>query len=270
MSKDWDQYRGQIYSRKGGWTMGEGIMSHGYSLLDDIHGNATIHQVMVLNITGRLPERRLSEWIDGFFICLSWPDPRIWCNKIGVYSALNRSSIIAAIAAGGLAGDSRMYGAGTVRAVGQFLDLAYEQIIKNMEPITSFFENFAYEQGKLKAPGFARPLAKGDERIPAMCRLTRKLGYEIGAYMQMVIDMEAYLIKHEGEGMNLAGYYVAFMMDQGYTIEEIEGIAAFCVVGGVYASYFEYINQSPNAFLPLQVEDIDYVGPEARKVPHRL
>jgi len=41
MSTNWDQYRGQIYSLKGGWTVGKGIMTHGYSLLDDIHGKCS-------------------------------------------------------------------------------------------------------------------------------------------------------------------------------------------------------------------------------------
>jgi citrate synthase len=270
MGTDWDQYRGKIYSRKGGWTMGQGIQSHGYSLLDEIHGKATMTQLMIMNITGSLPEARLAQFVDGFFICLSWPDTRIWCNKIGVFSALTRSSITAAIAAGGLAGDSKIYGAGTARAVSKFVDLAYQQIIEKRLSIKDFFDNFAYERGKLKAPGFARPLAKGDERIPAMTRLARKLGYKTGTYMQMVTDMEAYLVESQGEGMNLAGYFTAFMKDQGFSVDEIEGIAAFAVSGGVYAAYFEYINQSPNSFLPLRVNDIEYIGPEARKVPKRM
>ena len=35
---DYERYRGTIFSRKGGWRMGSGIDTHGYSLLDDIHG----------------------------------------------------------------------------------------------------------------------------------------------------------------------------------------------------------------------------------------
>jgi len=270
MSTNWDQYRGQIYSLKGGWTVGKGIMTHGYSLLDDIHGKCSMFQVLIMNVTGRLPERRLADLVEGLFITLSWPDPRIWCNKVGVFNAMTRASAIAAITSGGLAGDSRLYGASTGHSIGPFFKKAYKHIIEQGESTEQFIEDHCYKAGQLVAPGFARPLAKGDERIPAMRKLARELGFEVGANMRMVSDMETYLNSKEGEGLNLSGFFSAFMLDQDYTMDEIMGIAALSVTGGIYAAYFEYINQSPNDFLPLRVEDIKYIGPESRKVPHRL
>lgn len=270
MSTDWDKYRGKIYSNKGGWTVGKGIMTHGYSLLDDIHGKCSMFQVMMLNITGRLPERRLADLVEGLFITLSWPDARIWCNKMGVFSAMTRTSCTAAIAAGGLAGDSKMYGAGTGKSIGPFMQKAYENIVINKESVESFIDNNCYVNGKLFAPGFARPLAKGDERIPAMRKLAKDLGFNVGPYSKMLDDMEIYLDKKDGEGLNLSGYFTGFMLDQGFTMDEIMGIAAFSVTGGVYAAYFEYIDKSPNSFLSLRVDDIEYIGHKSRKVPKRL
>ena len=270
MMDKWDQYRGQIYAHRGGWTLGEGIKTHGYSLLDDIHGKCSMFQVMIMNVTGRLPERRLADLVEGLFITLSWPDARIWCNKMGVFSAMARTSCTAAIAAGGLAGDSKMYGAGTGKSIGPFFEKAYRHIVDNNESVESFIETHCYKNGCLVAPGFARPLAKGDERIPAMRKLAKQLGYGVGPYAQMTQDMEDYLNRKDGEGLNLSGFFSAFMLDQGYSMEEIMGIAAFSVTGGIYAAYFEYIHQSPNDFLPLRVDDVEYVGPEIRKVPQRL
>ncbi len=270
MIDKWEQNRGQIYSQKGGWEVGKGITSHGYSLLDDLHGKVSITQLIIMNITGKLPEKRLADFVEGFFICLSWPDPRIWCNKIGVFNAATHSSITAAIASGGLAGDSKIYGAGTAKAVGRFVDLAHQHIVMEKRSVQSFFQTHAYKNGKLFAPGFARPLAKGDERIPAMRRLADHLGYGVGVYLTMLDEMEEYLRQTEGEGQNLAGYFTAFMKDQGFSVQQIEGVAAFAVSGGVYAAYFEYIDQPPHSFLPLRVDDIEYTGPAPREVPDRI
>jgi citrate synthase len=270
MNTNFDKYRGQINSLKGGWTMGEGIITHGYSLLDDIHGKCSMFQVMIMNVTGRLPEKRLADLVEGVYICSSWPDTRIWCNKIGVFCALTKTSPTTAIAAGGLAGNSKIYGPGTGLSIGPFLQKAYDHIISNNDSVGSFIEKQCYKNGSLVAPGFARPLAKGDERIPAMRILQDKLGFDDGPYTLMTRQMEEYLNKKAGEGLNLSGYFTAFMLDQGFNIEEIMGITAFAVSGGVYAAYFEYINQSPNSFLPLRVNDIEYIGPEARKVPKRM
>ncbi len=223
-----------------------------------------------MNVTGKLPEKRLADVVEGLFVTVSWPDPRIWCNKIGVFNAMTRSSIVAAITSGGLAGDSRLYGPGSFVSVGPFFFFAYKHIVVDNESIESFIENFVYRNGGLYAPGFARPLAKGDERVPAMRRLVKELGYDIGPYSKMVIDMEDYLNKKDGEGANLAGFLASFLKDQGFTLEEIIGVTALCVTGGIYATYFEYINQPPESFLPLRVEDIEYIGPTPRAVPNRI
>lgn len=268
MSK-WDKYRGEIYSSRGGWTVGQGIMTHGYSLLDDIHGKCSMFQVMIMNVTGELPDKRIADLVEGLFITSSWPDSRIWCNKIGTFSAQTRTSITNAIAAGGLAGDGKIYGPGTGHSIGPFLDKAYQHIIINNQPVRDFIENHAYKNGKLHAPGFARPLAKGDERIPAMRKLANKLEFQVGPYQKMVNEMEKYLSEKEGEGLNLSGFFTAFMLDQGFEIDQIMGITAMAVTGGIYAAYFEYINQPPEAFLSLRVEDIEYVGHEPRLVPDR-
>jgi hypothetical protein len=266
---DYDQHRGKIYSQKGGWRVGSGITTHGYSLLDDIHGKCSVFQVIIMNVTGRLPDKRLADFVEGLFICLSWPDARIWCNKVGAFCAMTRASPTAAIASGGLAGDSTMYGPGTVPAIDAFIKCAHEYIVEGGGSVENFIDENGYRGGKLYAPGFARPLAKGDERITAMRRYARELGFVPGVYENMVNQIEEHLALREGEGLNLAGYFTAFMYDREYSMHELMGITAWCISTGVYASYFEQIDRPPEAFLALKVDDIDYSGPAIRCVPDR-
>ena len=267
---DFDKLRGSIYSTKGGWTVGGGIATHGHSLLDDIFAKCSVFQVMIMNVTGKLPERRLADLVEGVFICMSWPDSRIWCNKIGTFTAMTRASATTAIAAGGLGGDSTMYGAGTGYAINSFIESAYQKCVSpNNDSVETFVKENAYRGGRLYAPGFARPFVKGDERIPAMRRYAKKLGFEVGPYETLANEIESILSKRDGEGLNLAGYIMLFLKDQGYSIEEVMGIGAMSVTTGIYASYFEYINRPPEAFLSLKVEDIDYVGETMREVPEK-
>ena len=266
---DYDKHRATIFAKKGGWRIGTGIETHGYSLLDDILGKCSLFQVMIMNVTGRLPERRLADLVEGLFICSSWPDARIWCNKMGAFSAATRTSPTAAVAAGGLAGDSRLYGSGTGRAINDFAELANFHVRKQGMPVADFVDRYAYKNGKLQAPGFARPLAKGDERIPALRNYASSLGFEPGPYEDLANRIEDCLSQRDGEGMNSAGYFVCFMKDRGFSVEHIMGIAAWSIATGVYASYFEYIDQDPDVFLPLKVADIDYIGPPRRSTPPR-
>ena len=57
-TKLWDKNRKTIHSRKGGWKIGDAIYSHGYSLMDDLVGEVSYFQVLVLNITGKLPSQQ--------------------------------------------------------------------------------------------------------------------------------------------------------------------------------------------------------------------
>jgi len=82
----WDGLRGIIRSRIGGWRVGQDILIHGRGLLSELVGEVSYVQLLVLNVTGRLPERRLADWVEGTFMCLSWPDARIWCNQIATYA----------------------------------------------------------------------------------------------------------------------------------------------------------------------------------------
>src|SRR3989304_7010505 len=109
----WDERRNIIRTRNGGWRVGKGIFCHGYSIMDDLVGRVSYFEVMLLNITGRLPEKKLATFLEAAYICMSWPDIRLWCNQIGALGGTLKASPIAAISAGVMASDSRMYGPGT-------------------------------------------------------------------------------------------------------------------------------------------------------------
>ncbi|MCI5208556.1 MAG: hypothetical protein D3910_07135, partial [Candidatus Electrothrix sp. ATG2] len=117
----WEARRGRILSDKGGWVIGEAVYNHGYSMMDDLVGNASFFQVLILNITGRLPERRLTDWLEAYYICLNWPDARIWCNQVGSLAGTMRASPLAAAGAGILSSDSIMYGPGTTMKATEFI-----------------------------------------------------------------------------------------------------------------------------------------------------
>lgn len=262
----WDAMRGKIRSSKGGWTVGEGIVNHGYSMLEDLVGDKSFFQVLVLNITGKLPEKRLATWLENCFICLSWPDPRIWCNQIGALGGDGRVSSVASVCAGTLASDSSIYGPGTVLMTTRFL-LEAKAAIDSGIPVAQHIEANAVRKGRLMVPGFARPIATGDERVEVMQALSRKLGYSEGPMMALAMEISDYLYSEYGESINFGGYMCAFLFDQG--MEPFEGYLLFSmsVNSGVHACYGEYRERTAGSFLPLHCEDIEYCGTEERAVP---
>jgi citrate synthase len=263
----WDRARGVIRSRKGGWFAGRGAFSHGYSILEELVGEASYFQVWLLNLFGVLPERRLAEWIEAAYMTLSWPDPRIWCNQIGALAGTARASVVAATTAGVLAADSTMYGSRPLLDGVAFI----QQALRDHQAGVSAAEIVQREvqkcRGKVRITGYARPLASGDERIAPMERLSARLGFERGPHLTLAYAIEDVLRREHGESMNINGYVSAFLSDQGFNSEQAYRLSAMVVMSGVAACYVDTVERPAETFLPLRCDDIDYQGPPPRELP---
>lgn len=262
----WDQLRGTIHTEKGGWVIGEAIHNHGFSMMDDLVGKASYFQVLILNVTGELPERRLADWLEAYFICLSWPDARIWCNQIGSLGGTIRTTPVAAIAAGMMASDSRMYGPGTAIAATEFITEALKKKKKGISAEEIILSLQKRRRAK-QIVGFARPVAQGDERIFAMEQVTKKLGFSKGEHLTLAYEIEGILFEIYHECMNIGGYRSAFLSDQGFSSQDIYRIISPATLAGINACYTESVGLEPESFFPLRCDDIDYRGKAPRSVP---
>jgi len=267
----WDKRRNTFKTHKGGWVIGEAVYNHGYSMMDELVGEKSFFQVLLLNITGKLPEKKLTDWLEASFICLSWPDPRIWCNQIGSLAGTARTSPVAAVSMGILASDSRLYGPGTLLAATEFIINAGKEA-QSGKTVPNIVNNELARKALISSArpvvvGYARPLAKGDERVTAMERVGRQLGFDIGMHLQLAYDIHGHLVKHHDEGINLAGYCAAFLADQNFTAKEINRIFSTWVHSGVHACYAEAKDRPADSFLPQRCDDIKYTGPQSRQLP---
>jgi len=262
-----DQRRGKIISNTGGWFPGRGVFSHGYSMLEELVGEKTYFQILILNATGKLVDKPLADWVEALYGCLSWPDPRIWCNQIGALAGTVRTSVMAATAMGSLAADSRIYGVFPLLESVAFIRAALVKHQQGATPGAIIQEAFAACTGKPYIMGYRRPIAKGDERLDVMEKVGRKLGFAIGEHMRLAYEIEKTLLAECDEGMNINGYMSAFLADQGFSPEEAYRMFAMLVASGVTACYLDTYRRPPDSFLPLRCEDIDYQGVARRAVP---
>lgn len=262
-----DQRRGKIISNTGGWFPGKGVFSHGYSMLEDLVGQKSYFQILILNATGKMVERPFADWVEAIYGCLSWPDPRIWCNQIGALAGSARTSVVTATAIGCMATDSRTYGVYPLIEGVDFIQGAFIKLQKGMSAVEIVNEVVAAHKGKPYIVGYKRPIAKGDERLETMEAVARTLGFNDGPHLLLAYEIERVLLEQFDEGMNINGYMSAFLADQGFSSQEVYQMFSLLVASGVTACYLDTYNQPPNSFLPLRCEDIDYQGVPRRLVP---
>jgi citrate synthase len=258
--------RNRILTRKGGWRIGGGVSVHGHSLFDELVGRHSFIETLCLEVLGALPEPRLARWIEASFLCLSFPDPRIWCNQIGALAGSARVDPVAGIAAGVMASDSALYGPGATRAACEFLLDARAALAAGATP-EEFLATRTRRGARVRAPGFTRPIARGDDRVGALARLATELGFEDGEHLRLAWRIDALLAaRGAGDGINMLGYVAAFLLDRGLAIDAGERLYALCVNAGVHACYAEAADEPAGGFLPLAVDDVEYTGVAAREL----
>ncbi len=262
-----ERNRNVIRSRKGGWIMGKGVINEKYEMMEDFVGKLSYMQVVVFNASGRIPSIELAEWIEAVHICLSWPDPRIWCNHIGALGGTARTSAMAAVASGVMASQSNLYGPKTIVPGIEFIRKAKLLEEESVEIEDIIKKLCVWQGGKPKVVGYARPIAKGDERVPAMDRVRKKYNFEVGKHLSLALKINEYLEENFGESMNINGYVGAFLADQNFSAQEAYLIFIPVVTSGVAACYADTKSRDEWSFMPQRCEDIEYTGQSKRPVP---
>lgn len=267
----WDMKRNKIFSRRGGWQVGIGVHNCGFDMMKELAGKKSYMQVMALNCTGRLPSKEMGLWLDGLFICLSWPDPRIWCNTMGALSGTLRGEITAGVTAGLLSADSPKFGGcEVIHICSKFIHGALIEK-ENGKTVPELVEEVL--KGNLRKPdipGYARPLATGDERVSAMGTYARELGFPVGQHEQLANEINDYLMDTRNESINIAGFLVAFMADQGFSPLDTMRTLTTIVNGGIHACHIEEEENAPLSFMPVMCKDIDYQGRSKRNINKEL
>lgn len=263
-TKYWDDRNKHIFSQVGHWQGGVDVTIEGYSLMNELMGNVSWIQLVVLNATGKLPSRAVADWIEVCFMGLSYPDSRIWCNQISAYAGDTNTSVVAAASSAILAADSRAYGGSQARYLSMaFQDKAFKQFEAG-NSMADILMGAKFTKGKPIITGFARPIDREDERLVPFAKIQQELGIEVGPYLRFAKELSTYLDTHYNLSMNCGGYASAFLLDHGFTPEEGYKLSAFAVISGAVACFRNLEGQPSNSFLPLKCNDVEYQGKAIR------
>lgn len=255
----WDENHQHIRTRIGQWLAGEDVILRGRSLLHEWAKELDYMQLHVLNITGRVIDAQLSHWMDRSLFFTSYPDARIWCNQLGAMAATQKTSPVSAFVLGCLAADSKAYGSKAEHICALELQKMQQQRDAGMS-VERIVEAYPKSQGHPMISGFSRPIRVADERLQPARDLSERLGFKPGSYLQLAEQVSDDLLGRYGLGMNAAAYSTAFLLDRGFSPEEIYRIRTAAVASGVMACYCDHLDQPENSFLPLYCHDIVYDG----------
>lgn len=264
MTALWDNARGVIRTRAGGWRIGGGVTLQGYDLLGELMDGYSWFEVLLLAITGRVPAPLVASYAEVLWMCVSYPDPRIWCNQATALAATMRASPGAAASVATLSADSLRYAAGASVQTARFLEAAARDAV-DLDALLAGRPRDA--AGCPQVPGFARPIAKGDDRVPVLRALAESFGLDDGRHVEVAEEIDARLRAGWGEEMNSAAYANAVLLDCGLSCAEIEQFWSMSVLAGALACYGDAVTRPAESFLPQRCDDVDYRGAATRALP---
>ena len=249
----------------GGLCSGQRIIFQGQDLLVDLADKRWL-ELLLLGITGREFSKKQVRLFEGIWtLCASYPDPRIWINRVAALAGTTRSTGVIGAGAATAVFEAKIYGAGPILGAMYFLQQTKKQISQGQDLTTLI-------QRKLKndrvIPGYGRPVLNDDERLTPTMALAKELALANGDFLKLALAIAETLMELQGVWalkMNAGALICALAADQGLSPQEFYHLMCFSSSIGLYSCFVDAHEKPEGAFFPLRCTRIKYEGKKPRK-----
>ncbi|MDF1831464.1 MAG: hypothetical protein P1U52_03885 [Porticoccaceae bacterium] len=237
----------------GAWFPGERVVLRGKDVFTELN-ECSWMEYIVYAITGK-NNPKLATIIEGLsLLSTSYPDPRLWNNRIAALAGTARSTGALALAAGIAVSEATIYGLRPIKGALDFLYRASDQKDHGI-PIEEIVKD------ELKAnrsvSGYGRPLINADERIAPAMRFLKSIKADSGKFVKLAFEIEDYLkntrYKYQ---MNIAALNAATVADLGVSLNEYYYTSTLAFIGGILPCHLDAQTKPEGTFFPLSVDRI--------------
>ncbi len=246
----------------GAFFPGDRVVFRGSDLLKDLKNKSWI-SLLIHGITGRIfTDSQLKLFESLWILTVSYPDPRIWNNRIAALAGTVRSTGNLGVSAAIAVTEATVYGQRTNIGAMDFLIRAKISLDKG-SGLNDIVQN------ELKTfrviHGYGRPLINVDERIHPVMEMAKALNLHNGPYTRLAFKVEEILLKGRWRlHMNIGALNAALCADQGLSVREYYYICISAYLAGIVPCYVDAVEQNEGTFFPLRCSRIKYTGPERR------
>ncbi|MCP4213683.1 MAG: hypothetical protein GY765_03455 [bacterium] len=264
-NKDLFKYEDRWATDMGGWLKDEGkVLYRGKELFRDLR-NLPWMGLLLYGITGRIFDEKALKLFDAIWvISISYPDPRLWPNRIAALAGTAGSTANSGIAAAAAACEGILFGnRANIRAI-DFLLRTKQQLDRGMK----LDELVRAELKKnRRIYGYGRPVKpQKDERIAPLMEVARELGFADGYFVKLAFDLEAALLRGRWRRkMNITGLAAALAADQGMRPREFIRWLSIGFTAGIIPCYIDASEKPQGCFFPLRCTRINYEGDAPRR-----
>lgn len=217
-------------------------------------------QLYVFGITGRRYNQAESKLLHALWTITSYPDARLWNNRVAALAGSARSTPTLAIAAGIAASEATIFGWQPVVNVGNFLQRALAATTAG-QPLEQVIAAELAQHRHIG--GYGRPVAtlQVDERIPRIRALMAGLGIAEGPHLRLAFAVEDALVASgKPLRMNYAPMLAAIPLDLGMSLRALHLFVTPCLMAGMPPCHDEAAERPAGATFALRCDRIEYTG----------
>ncbi len=217
----------------------------------------------VFGITGRRYTAAQLRLMNALWVFTSYPDPRIWNNRVAALAGSARSTGNLGVAAALAVSEAHIYGRGNeVQAISFYLSTCKR--LAAGATLADCVKDEMAAHGRIA--GYGRPIVNADERNAPAMALAETLGLASGPHVSLAHDLERFLLA-EGRNLklNYGGLVSAFGADLGLSPREFYLFMFPSFLAGMQPCYIEAVERTEGTLFPLSCDEVQYDGQERRR-----
>jgi hypothetical protein len=256
-----EQHVSRLVTSAGAFFPGERAVFRGYDLHTSLKDMDWL-ELYVFGFTGRRFTPQQMKVLHALWTYTSYPDARLWNNRVAALAGTARSTGNLGIAAAMAVSEAQIYGRGVDMRAIEFLTSAKMQVDAGADLKELVHKELKQKRG---IAGYGRPIVSADERIAPMMTLVHELGLDGGSHLKLVFEVEKILLAGRWRlHMNYAALAAALCADFGLSSHEYYyyGIPAF--LAGMPPCYQDAAEKPEGQLFPLPCRVLLFEG-----VPHR-
>jgi hypothetical protein len=252
---------GRVRSRVGGLRQDRRVRYRGHDLHADLQRIDWL-EFYAFGITGRrFPANELG-LMHALWVHTSYPDARIWNNRVAALAGSSRSNGNLGLAAALAVSEAHIYGRGNeVQAIAFFLRA--RRSLDHGATLEDCLDEEMRRHGRIA--GYGRPLLEGDERIAPTMALAATLGLDQGRHVQLAFRIDRHFAAlGKPLRMNYGALVSAFGADLGFSPEQFTLFMFPSFLAGMPPVYLDARARPEGTLLPIPCDAVLYAGPSSR------
>jgi hypothetical protein len=255
---------GRLKTRMGQFFPGSHVVFRGHDLHAELKDMDWI-ELYVFGITGRRFSAERLRLMHALWTFTSYPDARIWNNRVAALAGSARSTGNLGMAAALAVSEASIYGRGIDLRAAEFFARTRAQLDAGRALGDCIREELA---SRRSIAGYGRPIINGDERIAPTMTLARELGLADGPCTRLAFEIEETLLAGRWRlRMNYGALAAGLATDIGLSPREYYLFMFPAFLAGMPPCFIEATEKPEGSLFPARCDDIDYSGAPERRWP---